>query len=58
MMNEQVLHKIKEKRNVWGYIQSRRDKMIWQVLRYKTLLKRIIEGNFEGKIKTGSPSAE
>lgn len=48
--NEEVLNKIKEKRQLWKSIQSRRDKMIGHILRNRSLLKTIIEGDIQGQI--------
>ncbi|CAI6343800.1 unnamed protein product [Macrosiphum euphorbiae] len=56
--NKEVLDKIKEQRQIWKSIQSRRGKMIGHILRHESLLKKIIEGDVEGHIARGRPRTE
>ncbi|KAF0724219.1 LINE-1 reverse transcriptase [Aphis craccivora] len=56
--NKEILDKIKEQRQIWKSIQSRRGKMIGHILRHQSLLKKIIEGDVEGHISRGRPRTE
>jgi len=58
VINEEVLDKIKEKRQLWKCVQSRRDKMIEHILRHECLLMTKMYGDIEGYIGSGRPKAE
>jgi hypothetical protein len=47
--NEEVLHTIKEERDVLHTIRRRKANWIGHILRRNCLLKHVIEGNLEGK---------
>jgi hypothetical protein len=51
--NEEILHTVKEKRNIPQYVIIERMKanLIGHILRSNSLLKHIIEGKLEGGIK-------
>jgi hypothetical protein len=49
--NEEVLHRVKEERNILPTIKRRRANWIGHILRRNCLLKRVIGGNIEGKIE-------
>jgi hypothetical protein len=49
--NEEVLHRIKEDRNILHTINRRKAKWIGHVLHRNYLLKRVIEGKIEGSIE-------
>jgi hypothetical protein len=51
MRNEEVLHRIKEKRNILHTIKIRKANWIGQILRRNCLLKHVIEGKLEGMIE-------
>jgi len=51
--NEEVLGRIKEKRQIWKTITKRRDNMIGHTLYHYSLLKLIIEGYVDGKTGRG-----
>jgi hypothetical protein len=48
--NEEVLHRVKEERNIPHTIQRRKANWIGHILRRNCLLKHVIEGNIEGRI--------
>jgi hypothetical protein len=48
--NEEVLHGVKEERNIVHTIKRRKGNWIGHILRRKCLLKRVIEGKLEGRI--------
>jgi hypothetical protein len=48
--NEEVLHRVKEERNILHTIKRRRAKWIGYTLRRNCLLKHIIEGKTEGSV--------
>jgi hypothetical protein len=45
--NEEVLHRVKEERNILHRIKRRRANWIGQILRRNCLLKHVIEGKIE-----------
>jgi hypothetical protein len=49
--NEEVLHRVKEERNVVHTIKRRKAKWIGHILRRNCLLKPVIEGKLEGRIE-------
>jgi hypothetical protein len=49
--NEEVLHRVKEKRNILHTIKTRKTNRIGQILGRKCLLKNVIEGKIEGRIE-------
>jgi hypothetical protein len=49
--NEEVLHRVKEERNIVHTIKRRRDNWIGHILRRNCLLKHVIAGKIEGRIK-------
>jgi hypothetical protein len=51
MRNEEVLHKVKEERNVLHKIKKRKGNWIGYILRVNYLLKHVIEGKIEGRIE-------
>jgi hypothetical protein len=50
MRNEEVLHRVKEDRNILHTIKRRKANWIGQILRRNCLLKHLIEGKLEGRI--------
>jgi hypothetical protein len=48
--NEEVLHRVKEERNIVHTIKRRKAKWIGHILRRNCLLKHVIEGKLEGRI--------
>jgi hypothetical protein len=48
--NEEVLHRVKEERNVLHIIKRRKANWIGHILRRNCLLKHVIEGKSEGRI--------
>ena len=48
--NEEVLQRVKGKRNILREIKRRKANWIGQILRNSCLLKRVIEGNMEGNV--------
>jgi hypothetical protein len=54
--NEEVLHTVKEDRNVLPTVRRRKANWIGHTLRRNCLLKHVIEGKLEGRIEmTGRP---
>jgi hypothetical protein len=51
--NEEVLHKVKEKRNIVHTIKIRKDNWIGHILRINCLLKHMIQGKVEGTGRRG-----
>jgi len=51
--NEEVLHRIKEERNVLYTIKGRNYKWNGDIFRRNCLLKHFIEGKLEGKTRYG-----
>jgi hypothetical protein len=51
MRNEEVLHRVKEERNVLHTIKRRQANWIGSILRRNCLLKHAIEGKLEGRIE-------
>jgi hypothetical protein len=49
--NEEVLHRVKEERNILHTIKRRKAKRIGHILRRNCLLKHVIEGKLEGRIE-------
>jgi hypothetical protein len=49
--NEEVLHRIKEERNILHPIQRRKANWIGHILSGNCLLKHVIEGKIEGRIE-------
>jgi hypothetical protein len=49
--NEEVLHRVKEERNVLHTIKRRKANCIGHILRRNCLLKHVIEGMKEGRIE-------
>jgi hypothetical protein len=49
--NEEVLHIVKEERNILHTIKRRKANWIGHILRRNCLLKHVIEGKIEGRIK-------
>jgi hypothetical protein len=49
--NEEVLHKVKEERNILLTIKRRKTNWIGHILRRNCLLKHVIEGKLEGRIE-------
>jgi hypothetical protein len=49
--NEEVLHRIKEERNILHTIKRRKANWIDHILRRNCLLKHAIEGKLEGRIE-------
>jgi hypothetical protein len=50
--NEEVLHRVKEERNIVHTIKRRKANWIGHILRRNCLLKHVIEGKLEGRIET------
>jgi hypothetical protein len=48
--NEEVLHRVKEERNILHTIKRRKANWIGHILRRNCLLKHVIEGKLEGRI--------
>jgi hypothetical protein len=51
MRNEEVLHRVKEERNMLHTIKRRKANWIGHILRRNCLLKHVIEGKLEGRIE-------
>jgi hypothetical protein len=51
MRNEEVLHRVKEERNILNTIKRRKAKWIGHILRRNWFLKHVIEGKLEGRIE-------
>ena len=49
--NEEVLHRVKEERNILHTIQGRKANWTGHILRSNCLLKHVIEGKIEGRIE-------
>jgi hypothetical protein len=49
--NEEVLHRVKEERNIVLTIKRRKVNWIGHILRRNCLLKHVIEGKLEGRIE-------
>jgi hypothetical protein len=49
--NEEVLHRVKEERNILHTIKTRKADWIGQILRRNCLLKHVIEGKLLGRIE-------
>jgi hypothetical protein len=49
--NEEVLHRVKEERNIVNTIKRRKANWIGHILRRNCLLKHVIEGKIEGRIE-------
>jgi hypothetical protein len=49
--NEEVLHRVKEERNIVNTIKRRKANWIGHILRGNCLLKHVIEGKLEGRIE-------
>jgi hypothetical protein len=49
--NEEVLHRVKEERNIVHTIKRRKANWIGDILRRNCLLKHVIEGKLEGRIE-------
>jgi hypothetical protein len=47
--NEEVLHRVKEERNILHTIQGRKANWIGHILRRNCLLKHVTEGKLEGR---------
>jgi hypothetical protein len=48
---KEVLHRVKEERNILHTIKRRKDNWIGHILRRNCLLKHVIEGKLEGRIE-------
>jgi len=51
MRNEEVLFRVKEKRNILHEIRKRKANWIGHILRINCLLQRVIEGKIQGGIE-------
>jgi hypothetical protein len=51
--NEEVLHRVKEERNIVHTIKRRKANRIGDILRRNCLLKHVIEGKLEGARRQG-----
>jgi hypothetical protein len=51
MRNEEVLHRVKEDKNIVHAIKRRKANWIGHILRRNCLLKHVIEGKLEGRIE-------
>ena len=51
MRNEEVLHRVKEERNIVHTVKRRKVNWIGHTLRRNCLLKYVIEGKLEGRIE-------
>jgi hypothetical protein len=51
LRNEEVLHKVKEERNILHKIKRRKANWIGHILRRNCLLNHVIEGKLEGRIE-------
>jgi hypothetical protein len=49
--NEEVLHRVKEERNILHTIKRRKANWIGHILRRNCFLKHVIEGKLEGRIE-------
>jgi hypothetical protein len=49
--NEEVLHRVKEERDIVHTIKRRKTNWIGHILRRNCLLKHVIEGKLEGRIE-------
>jgi hypothetical protein len=49
--NEEVLHRVKEERNIVKTIKRRKANWIGHILRRNCLLKQVIEGKLEGRVE-------
>jgi hypothetical protein len=49
--NEEVLHRVKEERNILYKIKRRKGNWIGHILRRNCLLKHVIEGKLEGRLE-------
>jgi hypothetical protein len=49
--NEEILHRVKEERNILHTIKIRKANWIGHILRRNCLLKHVIEGRTEGRIE-------
>jgi hypothetical protein len=49
--NEEVLHRVKEERNIIHTVKRRKSNWIGHILRTNCLLKHIVEGKIEGRIE-------
>jgi hypothetical protein len=49
--NEEVLHRVKEERNIIPTIKRRKVNWLGHILRRNCLLKHVIEGKLEGRIE-------
>jgi hypothetical protein len=49
--NEEVLHRVKEERNIVHTVKRRKANWIGHILRRNCLLKNVIEGKLEGRIE-------
>jgi hypothetical protein len=49
--NEEVLHRVKEERNILQTVKRRKANWISHILRRNCLLKLVIEGKLEGRIE-------
>jgi hypothetical protein len=49
--SEEVLHRVKEERNILHTIKRRKANWIGRILRRNCLLKHVIEGKLEGRIE-------
>ena len=48
--NKDVLHRVKEERNILRTIERKKSNWIGHILRRNCLLKQVIEGKIEGRI--------
>ena len=58
MKNEEVLHTVKEERNILYTIKIRKANWIGHILRKNCLLTHVIEGKIEGTARRGRRSKQ
>jgi hypothetical protein len=51
MRNEEVLHRVKEERNILHTVKRRKAKWIGHILHRNRLLKHVTEGKVEGRLE-------
>jgi hypothetical protein len=56
--NEEVLHTVKEERNILRTIKSRKDNWTGHILRRKGLIKLVIEGRIDGNTEVSEDEKE
>ena len=53
--NEEVLRRVGEKRSLLRTLSRRRDDLVGHIMRHDGLMKKIVEGQVEGKKGKGRP---